>query len=195
MYRFIIIFFISIIFLSCNGKIPRKELPDLISTQSWETLPELPELPVAEQPFYTSDTTINSNGARTHFLSVIISNFANDSLLMNLVTSYEPIAVPMFEQWAKQNEKGILLDLRTGENNYSNKNISHSEFLIEKILPDDIHISIPIIFLWDNKSALRAENFMNALQDLPEVKCSFINTNKSSKLDCFSPAAPTFDGE
>lgn len=193
MFRFIILFFISIFFLSCNSKIPRKELPDLINTESWETFPKLP---VAEQSFYTSDTIINNNGKRTHFLSVIIANAVNDSLLIKMVNDYEPLAVPMFPQWASQDEKAILLDLRSEKNKSDNiTNISKSYFLVEKNLPNDIHISIPIIFLWNNKSAIRADNFMNALQNLPEVKCTFINTSKPSKLDCFSPAPPTFDGQ
>jgi hypothetical protein len=129
------------------------------------------------------------------FMDIAMPDPQYDSLAMGLVQNYEPLAGSLMYEWSKQDRKGILIDLR-GQTEGQN---GRADFRIEKVLPGDIRITIPVVFLWDDQSLYRAYYFMHALQSLQAIKCSLINnsreTGRKGRQDCFSPTAPGFDGQ
>lgn len=183
---------LTIAIYGCEGRPDRKKLPDFSSLQGWEDTP-LPK--VEKQPFFVSDTTINEGRKLSSYLTVTMADPMYDSIAISMVTSYEPVAGLLFEKWAKQQKKGILIDLRTRPGNEAHR----ADFLVKKSVPDDPAVKIPLIFIWDRASAYRFDYLMNALTSIPEIKCSLVSESRLpdgvGRTDCFSPSEPDFDQE
>ena len=141
------------------------------------------------------ETTITEGGKLARYLCVTMSDPSYDTVALRLAASYEPFASMLIEKWAKQEKKGILIDLRTKVSN----DIHRADFLIKENLSDNSNMKIPIIFIWGPSSAYRFDYLVNALTSIPEIKCSLISESRLvegvGRNDCFSPTKPDFDQE
>ncbi|HEX4850966.1 MAG TPA: hypothetical protein VFV08_09180 [Puia sp.] len=183
---------LAIGFYGCEGKAERKKLPDILSIDGWEEMP----LPKADmEPFAFGDTTIIESGKLTSFMSVTMPDPLYDSIAIRIVSGYEPFATILFEKWANQKQKGILIDLRTRIGNTTNR----ADFLVKNSLIGNSNNKIPLIFIWDPSSSYRFDYLVNALSSMPEIKCSLVSESRLvegvGRNDCFSPTQPDFDQE
>ena len=155
------------IFFGCAGGGPnrpeRKKMPDLASWGS------------ATSP--------------TGFLEVALPDPAYDSVAMGLIASYEPFAVPLLTEWAKQEGKGVVVDLRSRRDGGL-----RADYTIDR--PGAF--SIPVIFLWDQASAGRAASFIEVLQTMPSIRCRCTGGRDGGYLtgrkDCFQAGNPVLEG-
>jgi len=173
------------IFCGCAGGGPnkpeRKKMPDLAS---WG-----PATGTADFPFHTGDIDIQSGSGTVSFLEVALPDPAYDSVAMGLIASYEPFAVPLLTEWAKQAGKCVVIDLRSRPDGSL-----RADYTIDR--PGAF--SIPVIFLWDQASAGRAAAFIEVLQTLPSVRCQCTGGRDGGYLtgrkDCFQGGNPGLDG-
>lgn len=164
------------IFCGCAGGGParpeRKKMPDLTA---WE----------ANFPFHTGVMDIGT----ASFLSVALPDPAYDSAAMGLISSYEPFAVPLLTEWATQEGKGVVVDLRSRPDGGM-----RADYTIDR----SGAFSIPVIFLWDQASAGRAAAYINVLQSLSSVRCRCTGGKDGGYLtgrkDCFQTGDAGLDG-
>ncbi len=178
-----------IFFCGCEQRPARKKLPDISFMQGWE------EMPLAKKeraPFFIYDTAVIQNGKPVNFLCISIPNPAQDSMALNVAASYEPFASSLMQQWQKNNHKGVLIDLRSKDDNSE-----RADFLLKKNIEEDGSIKIPIVLLWNGGSDYRADYFIKAIASFPEIKCNLISDSRKKegveRNDCFSPTEPSFD--
>ena len=161
-----------VIFLGCAGAGPgrpeRKKMPDL-----------------TDFPFHTGVIDIGT----ASFISVALPDPAYDSAAMGLISSYEPFAVPLLTEWAKQEGKGVVVDLRSRPDGGM-----RADYTIDR----SGAFSIPVIFLWDQASAGRAAAYINVLQSLSSVRCRCTGGRDGGYLtgrkDCFQEGGTGLDG-
>ena len=179
-----------IAFSGCDVRPERKKLPESVSLQGWE---DMPLAKAEKQPFIVSDTTISEGNKLASFLSVTLDDPQYDSVAMQILTKYEPFAGFLIEKWAKQQKKGILLDLRVRPG----AEIHRADFLLKKTLSDNPDIKIPLILIWDRSSAYRFDYLIAALTSIPEIKCNLISESRQTegigRTDCFSRIEPEFE--
>jgi len=184
---------------SCNGRPPRKKLPELAGDlASWEGLmttadrhPEqIPGLP----PFYASDTTLILWGRTTDLLTITLPEPAYDSLTMHLVTLWSPMARTLLNQLAARGEKGVLIDLRTVPSWQDRSGGSSTAYWVEKQGSAGSRLSLPVVFCWDPGSAVRATAFIDVLREMPGFRYIRIDgskDNRTTDAGCFSADPPT----
>jgi hypothetical protein len=90
-----------------------------------------------------------------------LSDPANDSALVSLLNTYRPIAIPMLTQWAKEQQGGIVVDLRASESEVPQS----ASYLIQR----ENAFTIPVELIWDSRSASRAAYFLQLANDYKEV--------------------------
>ena len=169
------------IFFGCAGAGPgrpeRKKMPDLTD---W-ALGASP----ADFPFHTGVIDIGT----ASFISVALPDPAYDSAAMGLISSYEPFALPLLTEWAKQERKGVVVDLRSRPDGGM-----RADYTVDR----SGAFSIPVIFLWDQASAGRAAAYINVLQSLSSVRCRCTGGRDGGYLtgrkDCFQEGGTGLDG-
>jgi len=181
------------------GRPLRKTLPDQfagngINERRWpdeETNNEDYFLPGL--PFYAVDTTINGK----EFTAIYLRNPDFDSTAFSIIKSYEPFAGSLLNMMAGQGIKGVLIDFRQHPDNQE----TGANFLVSgqtgKNKEAAASPSVNIVFLWNESSASRAADFMNALKGSAMLAVKDINNKNpfspAYKQDCFNPSAPGFD--
>jgi hypothetical protein len=90
-----------------------------------------------------------------------------DMQVWSLAALYKPFAATLLSQWAGQNGKGILLDFRL-ENHSEEK---RAEYLVTSEKSPDI----PVVLLWDQQSAARANAYLAQAMDVPGVSVKRLN--------------------
>ena len=167
----------------------RAKLPDISILQAWE---EMPLAKKAMPPFLIYDSAVIQNGKPINFLCISIPNPAQDSMALNIASSYESFASSLMQQWQKNNHKGVLIDLREKDDNSQ-----RADFLLNKNLLEDRDIKISIVLLWNRGADYRADYFIKAIASFPEIKCNLISDSRKKegveRNDCFSPTEPSFD--
>ncbi len=104
------------------------------------------------------DLSVDGTGAS--WLTFPLPNASYDSLAFSLAETYRPVAGPLIQQWARNNDNGIVLDLRSG-----NHGVQRATFSVETPVR-----SIPVVLLWDRFSAFRASAYLRTLKTVPGIK-------------------------
>jgi len=168
---------------ACAGapiKPQRKKMPELNSLNGeWND-------PGQAQGFFnlpirTGYIDIFRNGSPATFLAVKFSDNSFDSVALSLANSYKPMAQALLAQWAQQQGAGLLIDLRqTAE-----PGTQQTECVLE-----NQSYSVPVIFLYSQTSANRANAYITLLQSIPAVHCKLSGLSHTGKdgsqLDCFT---------
>lgn len=133
-------------------------------------------------PFGGSDLEFYTHGKFTSYTYIPMGDAQSDSLVMNLINTYKPFAMPMLSDWCNQYKKGVLIDFRPKPG----LSYSSSEYNLEAAGS----FSLPVVFIYDGNSASRASLFMGIMQDMTMVRATLINADKgltsgSGSLNCF----------
>lgn len=165
----------------CSGKPGnRKKMLNANSQDFWED-PSFAG--TSDVPFYTGDIDWQSGGITRPFVVVALPDPAYDSLATSMVLSHALLAVPLLTEWAAQEKKGVLIDLRSSPS----QDTRQEEYVIERATA----FTIPVVFLWDRLSSARAASFIDLLQSLPSVHCRHIDGSyNKDRPDCFPAASP-----
>jgi hypothetical protein len=121
---------------------------------------------VQEAPFTMHDVTMSANGIRSTYLSLALPDATYDSAAIAMALTCKPFAVPLLSQWANQEKKGVLFDLRNNNNK--------AELRTDYIVQTPGMFSIPVIFLYDRLSAGRMAGFVNVIQSVPALQCKLV---------------------
>ncbi|MEJ0105176.1 MAG: hypothetical protein WDO19_22625 [Bacteroidota bacterium] len=146
-------------------------------------------------PFYAVDTTIGGK----EFTAIYLRNPDFDSVAFSIIKSYEPFAGSLLNMMNEQGIKGVLIDFRQHPDNEE----TGANFLVSgqpgKNEAANTSPSVNIVFLWNENSASRAAEFMNALKGSAMLAVKDLNNKNpfspAYKQDCFNPSAPGFDGQ
>lgn len=122
-----------------------------------------PDYEASELPFTTRYVTMTVNGAPATFLSVSLPDASYDSAATALALDFKPFALPLLSQWAHQESKGVVFDLR--------KNITATELRADYMVETPGMFSIPVIFLYDRYSVGRMADFISIIKSVPAMQC------------------------
>jgi hypothetical protein len=109
---------------------------------------------------------VGSNGDNGEYMRIPLPDGSLDEAVFNMISLYKPIAAVFLNQWAKQQGKGVIIDLRSN----SRQSSTREEFKVEK----KDSFSIPVVFYWDSSSAFRAKTFKDVLHSVNGISCKKI---------------------
>lgn len=116
--------------------------------------------PNSALPFATGSVDLSTEGTSSSYYSIALPDPGYDSLALSLVNNYKPLALSILGQWTQQNNgKGFILDLRSGAGDGSRKDYA-VQFAGQ---------TVPVVLLWDARSASRAQTFLNTVQQIPGI--------------------------
>jgi len=193
--RLVTILFVLAILSSCRqGRPARKELPPSLTL--------LPEIGANVTPypsrwslnastssdylFYSTDTTLLTNGIRHDFLVLSLPDPTRDSTIGALITAGQSLAPYLLTELHQQNKAGIVIDLRLSNNSPTIR----QDYLITST--DLKETNLPIIFLSDNETSGRAAFFSQYLTTFPGTIWSITNDRPRYQSDCFKDVHPSF---
>ncbi len=110
---------------------------------------------------------INLDGNYGDYLSVPLADSELDESIFAMVIMFKPLASSYLSEWAKTQDKGVILDLRSNHSGTSTR----EEYRLE----NGNQFSVPVVFVWNAASALRAKRFTSILNDLPGISSTKIN--------------------
>lgn len=154
----------------------RKKFPMFSDNGQAADIPLNLAVPEAEtsRPFATGYVDLSSDGTTSSYYSIALPDPGYDSLAFSLVNNYKPLALSLLSQWAKQNGGvGFIVDLRSSASNGKRQDYS-VQFEGKKL---------PVVLLWDSKSAVRAQSFLNSARQIPGFDIS--ERKKENSLICF----------
>lgn len=111
--------------------------------------------------FETDLVKLGSAGNSSQYLCIPLADVAADSSAFALINMFKPFASIYLSQWAKMGNKGIMIDLRSDRQAQGSRTDYH--------LKNEGSLSIPVVILWDAKSALRADSFEQLMSNLPGI--------------------------
>jgi len=120
----------------------------------------------AEMGFLSRNTNMLYQGIPIECVSFTLPASLDEQVL-SLFSQYKPFAGPLLAAWAKQQRNGVVIDLKSS----SGLGASQADFQVKNA---DNSI-IPIVFLWNSQSALRASKYMNMLGEIPGVTVKLVN--------------------
>lgn len=163
---------------------PRKKFPEFSSFGEFNSSLSFsrPSENYDGLPFGGADLEFYSNGKFSSYVYIPMGDAESDSLVINLINTYKPFAIPMLSEWNKQNKKGVLIDFRPRPGS----SYSSSEFNLES----SGSFSFPVVFIYDGNSALRASAFMGTMKTMPMIRATLISadkaiTSRSGAMSCF----------
>lgn len=133
-------------------------------------------------PFGGTDLDFFSDGKFSSYTYIPMGDAQSDSLVLNLINTYKPFAIPMLSEWSKQYKKGVLIDFRTKHSSF----YASKEFNLESVGS----FSFPVVFIYDGNSAARASLFMGTINGMPMIRATMISAEKgiatkSGLMGCF----------
>lgn len=154
---------------SCSGggSPKRKEMPEFDSYNGFEGAVPFSGHGVQPQGAYgftTTNVDMMLNGSMQGFVSVALPDASNDSLVVNLLHSFKPFALPLISSWSREQRRGVMIDLSS----HTDVNVHRTDYLLTK--NDDFTISVVVI--WDQGSAARVAALREMANELPFVKFS-----------------------
>jgi len=177
-----LLLFVLLIHEGCGGPGPaaptRKKMPELTSLEGPESYIPYGERQSIGGLFLNTgyvDLQV-SGGFRTMFV-VSLPYAGDDSLILNLVEMYRPLAVPLLSNWVQQQKHPVLIDLREP----GSRNVSRAEYLVQR----QGAFSLPVVFLWDSHSAGRASNYMELLNTTPAISVTRLSDSNLSGNKAF----------
>jgi hypothetical protein len=185
--------FVLIVQQSCStgqSAPPRKKMPELTSLQGPESyIPYSERQAATGLPFTTGYVDLQVSGGTETLFAVSLPDAADDSLIINLINTYRPLAVPLLTGWVQQQQYPVLIDLRAP----GSQNTQRADYLLQK----QGAFSLPVVFLWDSYSARRADSYMQLMHTNPAISITRLfgnNTSFSHKEqgNCFQVDGPVF---
>jgi len=169
----------------------RKKMPELTSLQGPESYaPYSERQSAAGHIFTTGYVDLQVSGGTETLFAVSVPDAADDSLIMNLVETYRPLAVPLLTAWTQQQKHPVLIDLRAA----GSQGAQRADYLVQK--PGAF--SIPVVILWDGYSAGRAASYMRLLQSAPAISVRRLSGTDAAVAgykqqgNCFQSDSPVF---
>jgi hypothetical protein len=184
---------------SCNGRPARKKLPDIAGDQaSWEGVRTAADRHTEQifglPPFYVGDTTLRLAGRTSDLLAISLPEPAFDSLAVQLVATWSPMARTLMDRLAARGDRGVLIDLRTGSSRQDHPGGSSTTYRVDRQEPTGARLTLPVVFCWDLASTARAMAFIDALREIPGFRYIWIDGRKDGRqpdAGCFSADPPT----
>jgi hypothetical protein len=165
-FSFLIIILMLPFIYSC-GRPPRKKMPDLsILTEPFNEQSAFS----TKEPFIASDTTLNGE----HFFSISVPAVSSDSLGWAILQSNQPFAGILYDAMIRLGEKGVLINL-------CNSQVQQHRTDLTLARKDEF--SLPVVLLWDNSSELRMAEFMDAVNQLKNFKCTIIGGGAPGRIE------------
>lgn len=164
-----------------SSKPARKKMPEFNSIAEWNNSLCAGHAYQAAYneglPFNTGELNILSGGAIDSYVYIPVTDPGSDSLVMNLVNTYKPLAIPMLTAWARQEQKGVLIDFRTKPA----QQYQSQAYQVERAGA----FRFPVVFIWDGAAAPRAGLFMQTLQQFSAVSCTALTNHNPGLSGCF----------
>ncbi len=188
-----LILFVLIVQQSCSSGPsvpPRKKMPELTSLQGPESyIPYSERQSTAGLPFTTGYVDLQVGGGTATLFAVSLPDATDDSLIMNLINTYRPLAVPLLTGWVQQQQYPVLIDLRA----HGSQHTQRADFLLQK----EGSFTLPVVFLWDSYSAGRAGNYMQLMHTNPAISVTRLSGNSAAffgkqQENCFQTDRPVF---
>jgi hypothetical protein len=193
--RLVYLLFCLAILSSCRqGRPARKELPPSLSM--------LPEIGATVTPypsrwslnsanssdylFYSTDTSLLTNGIRQDFVVLSLPDPTRDSAVGALITAGQSLAPYLLTQLHSLKKAGIVIDLRLSENSST---IRQDYQVTSTTLKET---DLPVIFLWNSETSGRAALFTQYLTTFPDITWSITNDRPRYQSDCFKDVHPSF---
>lgn len=111
--------------------------------------------------FETDIVNLGDPGSGSQYICIPLADAAADASAMALINMFKPFASIYLTQWAKMENKGVMIDLRTDRQQQGNR--------VDYNLEKEHSFSIPVVILSDTKSAIRAKSFTQLMSNLPGV--------------------------
>jgi hypothetical protein len=111
---------------------------------------------------------LDGNGNYGDYVSVPLIDAEADASIFAMVNMFKPFASGYLIDWAKKQNKGVILDLRSNHSGVSTR----EEFRLATV----DQVSVPVVLVWNATSALRAKRFTAILNDLPGVNSKRMNS-------------------
>lgn len=185
-WRICTTFLLAVVLYGCSGgasKPQRKKMPELNNLGGDAISFAGDATGLLNLPFQARYVDAMSGGKATSFLAVQLPDAGYDSMALSLAQTYQPLALPLLTQWAQQEGKGLMLDLR----NNSNAEGQRSDYVVE-----GTSFALPVVILSDRRSAQRIPSFLDLVKALPGLKIRHIADSELSngvRHDCFSNTA------
>jgi hypothetical protein len=193
--RLVYLLFCLAVLGSCRqGRPARKELPPSLSM--------LPEIGATVTPypsrwslnsatssdylFYSTDTSLLTNGIRQNFLVLSLPDPTLDSAVGELISAGQSLAPYLLTQLHSLKKAGIVIDLRLSDNSSTIRQDYQATSTTLK------ETNLPIIFLFDRETSGRAAFFSQYLEQFPDITWSITNDRPRYQSDCFKDVHPTF---
>jgi len=169
----------------------RKKMPELTSLQGPESYaPYSERQSAAGHIFTTGYVDLQVSGGTETLFAVSLPDAADDSLIMNLIETYRPLAVPLLTAWTQQQKHPVLIDLRAA----GSQGAQRADYLVQK--PGAF--AMPVVILWDVYSAGRAASYMQLLQSAPAISVHRLSGTEAAVAgykqqgNCFQSDSPVF---
>jgi hypothetical protein len=166
---------------SCGGGTAKPERKKMLTVNSLgvsEQYNASSSTGLVDFPFSTGEMDVQSGSIARTYHSVSLPDASYDSIAIGLIAGRRPLAVSLLAQWAQQEHKGVVIDLRSS----TGANGQRADYTLER----SGAFSIPVVFLYDRSSAARVAAFVEIMQSVPEIQCRrSSNYSTSSRQDCF----------
>ncbi|MBB2148126.1 hypothetical protein [Pedobacter gandavensis] len=171
------LFALSISLFSCEGAgdlpIERKRMPRFSNSGLDQEFAGRKAYTSCGMTFETDLVNLGSAGNRSEYLCIPLADANADSSAFAVINMFKPFASIYLSQWAKMGNKGIMIDLRNDRQQQGSR--------VDYHLTKEASFSIPVVLLWDVKSALRANEFKQVMNSLPGINS--IKSNAPSAND------------
>ncbi|WP_316839335.1 hypothetical protein [Pedobacter gandavensis] len=111
--------------------------------------------------FETDIVNMGTNSNSSQYLCIPLADAEADASAFALINMFRPFATIYLSQWSKMANKGVMLDLRSDRQQQGKR--------VDYELQNENTFSIPVVLLWDAKSAIRVKAFEQLMANLPGI--------------------------
>ena len=139
--------------------------------------------PSSDYLFYSTDTSLLTDGIRRDFLVLSIPDPTRDSTIGALISAGQSLAPYLLTELQQLNKAGVVIDLRLGDN---------ASTIREDYLVNSSTWATMVILLSNQSTSNRAGFYSQCLQQFPGISWSIINDRPRYQTDCFKDIHPSF---
>ncbi|RFZ90930.1 hypothetical protein D0C36_18465 [Mucilaginibacter conchicola] len=153
----------------------RNKMPELSSLQEYHDGGFLAAQKLSTGPaglnFASTQIELETNDGLKRFIRVPLPDASADSVLVKMIQTLKPLAIPLLSNWANQYNSGLLIDLSSNRSGLATYQTNYE-------LRQQGGFVIPVILRWDRLSAYRAGTAQDLVGGTP-----FISLQKLSGQD------------